>query len=100
MGECEQRVRTVSPFTPACRTRVPRFFFDLYDGGFQADAVGTEYDTLERASHEAMGAVAEIAGHSAARTGRRQSLVVLVRDETGQHVFMAGLDLVGTPLGD
>lgn len=79
---------------------MPRFFFDIYDGAFEADAVGNEYASLERASQKAMAAVAEIAGHDAARSRSGQSLVLLVRDETGHHVFMAGLELVGTRLRD
>jgi hypothetical protein len=66
---------------------VPRFYFDVWDGGgFTRDDEGLELASLEAAEHEARRTAAGI-GHDRLPKGDTHEITVKVRDDSGLPVF-------------
>jgi hypothetical protein len=66
---------------------MPRFYFDVREGGHLApDDEGTEFDSLEAAEHEAACAAAEI-GRDRLPKGDAREVTIEVRNEHRQRVL-------------
>ncbi len=74
---------------------MPRFYFDIHDGEWSRDDVGTECRDVEAACREAKQALPEIALDQAPRDGDRRAITVLVSDEDRQPVYSATLTYAG-----
>ena len=67
--------------------RMPRFYFDVRDGGrFAPDEEGTDFDSLDAAEHEAVCAAAEI-GRDRLPKGDSREVTIEVRNEHRQRVL-------------
>ena len=68
---------------------VPRFYFDVREGGrFMPDETGIELDSLDAAEHEATRGAADI-GRDQLLKGDACNVIIEVRDEQGQQVVTA-----------
>jgi hypothetical protein len=66
---------------------MPRFYFDVRDGGrFAPDEEGTDFDSLDAAEHEAVCAAAEI-GRDRLPKGDSREVTIEVRNEHRQRVL-------------
>lgn len=74
---------------------MPRYFFDIHNGGFQRDEDGIECANFEAARREAMIALPEISRWAIPADGDSQAFTVLVRDESGTLVYTATLTFAG-----
>ena len=70
---------------------MPRFFFDVYDGGFFPDDEGREHADVAAARKEAMSSLPEIARWLAPKNSDNQSYMVMIRDQSGAAVYTATL---------
>jgi hypothetical protein len=67
--------------------RMPRFYFDVREGGrFAPDEEGTDFDSLDAAEHEAVCAAAEI-GRDRLPKGDSREVTIEVRNEHRQRVL-------------
>ena len=73
---------------------MPRYFFDVHDGGFLPDKEGVELDDLNAVRRQVWNTLPEMAVHRAADGNLACQLRMDVRDEDGNHVFHAALTLV------
>jgi hypothetical protein len=79
---CECRTRLPGPFC-----RVPRFYFDVRDGGeFVEDTEGTEFAGLKEAREDASRALAQML-KDAMPDGMHHDVSVEVRDEKKRPLF-------------
>jgi hypothetical protein len=78
----------------ACFTEfaMPRFFFDIQDGGLTVDDVGTEFPNVHAARDAAIRVLPDIARDYIAPHADRE-ISVLMRNEAGQEVFKASFSL-------
>ncbi len=74
---------------------MPRYFFDIHDGGSQRDDTGTECTDLEAVRTTAMRLLPDIAREEIPQDGDRRTFTVLVTDESGKAVFSATLNYTG-----
>ena len=67
--------------------RMPRFYFDVREGGrFAPDEEGTDFDSLDAAEHEAVCAAAEI-GRDRLPKGHGREVTIEVRNEHRQRAL-------------
>jgi hypothetical protein len=78
---------------------LPRYFFDIADGGLQTDGTGTECADLDAAQRAAMQILPEIARFKTTSVDRH-TFTVIVRDADRHPVFTAALNLTGLWLVD
>jgi len=72
---------------------MPRYYFDLHDGGrFATDQTGVELDGLKAARQEAARMLGELA-REIRLDGDRRDIVIEVKDQTGQRVLVAKLSV-------
>lgn len=69
---------------------MPRYYFDVEDGGLTADEDGEVLDTPDKVAPKAMRALLDIARFEVMQKNERQ-LSVSVRDEAGVQVYRAEL---------
>ena len=74
---------------------MPRFFFDIHDGGTTRDDLGVELPDHEAVRKHAMEALPSIAAEEIPLDGDRQHFVVLVTDDEGHPVYSATLTYTG-----
>lgn len=74
---------------------MPRFFFDIHDGEWSRDDVGTECRDVEAACQETKQSLPEIALDQVPRDGDHHMITVLVTDEDRQPVYTATLTFAG-----
>lgn len=74
---------------------MPRYFFDVQDGGSTRDDTGTECAGDDAARKFAIHTLPNIASDEIPEDGDRRHFIVLVRDEDGQPVFSATLSYTG-----
>jgi hypothetical protein len=76
---------------------MPRYFFDVHDGGFERDEDGVELADADAALRQVWKALPEMAAQLQANGNMARQLRMDVRDEAGNHVFHAALTLVIEP---
>ena len=74
---------------------MPRYFFDIHDGGSTRDDIGTECADDEAARKIAIQTLPDIARDEIPKDGDRRQFVALVTDEDGRAVFSATLSYAG-----
>lgn len=74
---------------------MPRYFFDIHDGGPTRDDVGTECDNLDAVRAQALRTLPDIAREDIPKDGDRRAFTVLVTDEDGHSVYSATLTYTG-----
>lgn len=74
---------------------MPRYFFDIHDGGSTRDNTGTECADDEAARKIAIRTLPDIARDEISKDGDRRAFMVLVTDENGRAVFSATLSYAG-----
>jgi hypothetical protein len=74
---------------------MPRYFFDISDGGPKRDDVGTECADLDVVRKQAMRTLPDIAGDELQKNGDRHTFTVLVTDEDGQPIYAGTLTYTG-----
>lgn len=74
---------------------MPRFFFDVHDGGPTFDGVGVECADHEAVRREALRLLPDIARDEVPRDGDRRTFAVVVTDEDGRAVYAATLNFTG-----
>ena len=74
---------------------MPRYFFDIHDGGSTRDETGTECADDEAARKLAIRTLPDIARDEIPKDGDRRAFVALIRDEAGHPVFTATLSYAG-----
>ena len=74
---------------------MPRYFFDIHDGGSSRDDTGTECSDDEAARKIAIRTLPDIARDEIPKDGDQRSFVALIRDENGHPVFSATLSYAG-----
>lgn len=71
---------------------MPRFYFDIVDGGLTVDDVGTEYPNADAARVGAIATLPELA-RDVIGEGKSREVVLLMRDESNRALFTASLTL-------
>lgn len=71
---------------------VPRFFFDIADGGLIIDDEGTEYPDAHAARAAAIATLPDVARDVIGESKSRE-VIVLMRDESNRALFTASLTL-------
>ncbi len=71
---------------------MPRYFFDISDGGLTIDDVGTEFPDAHAARDAAINLLPDVA-RDEMRCEKSREVLALVRDETGRAIFTASLML-------
>jgi hypothetical protein len=74
---------------------MPRYYFDIADGGPHSDDTGTECVDDEDVRRPAMRALPGIANEHIPANGDRGIYTVVARDEFGRSVYAATLSFVG-----
>lgn len=74
---------------------MPRYFFDIHDGGPHRDDTGTECPDLETVRQKAIQILPDIAREQIPKDGDRRTFTVLVTDENGHPVYTATLNFTG-----
>ena len=74
---------------------VPRYFFDIHDGGSTRDDEGTECADHDAARLMAIKTLPDIARDEIPRDGDRRTFTVLVTDPDGHPVYSATLNFAG-----
>ena len=74
---------------------MPRYFFDVFDGGAYRDDVGFDLEDDDAVRTEAMKALPDIARDAIPRDGDKQGYMVMVRDQNGKSVYSATLSFAG-----
>ncbi|MGU3668434.1 DUF6894 family protein [Methylobacterium sp. A49B] len=74
---------------------MPRYFFDIHDGGPTRDDTGTECLDLDTVRQHAMRVLPDIAREDIPKDGDRRTFTVLVTDDDGHSVYSATLNFTG-----
>lgn len=74
---------------------MPRYFFDIHDGGPHRDDTGTECDSLDEVRLQAIRTLPDVARDELPGDGDRRTFTVLVTDEDGRPVYSATLNFTG-----
>jgi hypothetical protein len=74
---------------------MPRYFFDIHDGGSTRDDTGTECADLDEARQMAIQTLPDVAREEIPHDGDRRTFTVLVTDENGRPVYSATLTYTG-----
>ncbi|AWN42375.1 DUF6894 family protein [Methylobacterium durans] len=77
---------------------MPRYFFDVHDGGPEFDDTGTELAGPDESYAKARSLLPDIAREEIPRNGDHRTFTVLVKDENGQPVYSATLTYAGIRL--
>lgn len=77
---------------------MPRYFFDVADGGPHQDETGTECATLDEVRNAAMAALPSVAKEQIPHGEDRRIFSVVAKDESGNAVYAATLSYVGLRL--
>lgn len=77
---------------------MPRFFFDIHDGEWDRDSVGTECTDVENAIQQAKRTLPAMALDQILRDGDHHTVTVLVTDDDGRPVYTATLAYTGLVL--
>ncbi len=77
---------------------VPRYFFDVHDGGFERDNDGVELAGIDEARKQVWRSLPEMTAQREADGNMACQLRMDVRDESGKHVFHAALAFVIEPV--
>lgn len=83
-----------TPDSCRLRTTVPRYYFDIENGGLQLDETGTECADLNEVRKAAMQTLPEIARFET-EDGDRHTFTVIARDADRHPVFTTTLSLTG-----
>ena len=76
---------------------MPRYFFNVHDGGNLPDQEGVEFDNLDDVRKEVWNTLPMLAAHRAPNGDMACQLRMDVRDESGKHLFHAALAFVIEP---
>ena len=71
---------------------MPRFFFDITDGGLILDDVGTEFPNVHAARDAAIKVLPDVARDEIGE-GQSREIMVLMRDDADKALFTAALTL-------
>ena len=74
---------------------MPRYYFDIHDGGSTKDDTGTESDNLGEVRRQAIQTLPDIAREQIPHDGDRRTFTVLVTDEDEKPVYVATLNFTG-----
>ena len=74
---------------------MPRYFFDIHDGGSSRDDEGTECADLDEARLLAIQTLPDIARDEIPQDGDRRTFTVLVTDADGRPAYTATLSFTG-----
>lgn len=74
---------------------MPRYFFDIHDGGSARDDTGTECANDEAARALAIHTLPDIAREQIPKDGDRRAFTVLVTNAEGRPVYSATLTYAG-----
>ncbi|AWN40762.1 DUF6894 family protein [Methylobacterium durans] len=77
---------------------MPRYFFDVHDGGPDVDDTGTELAGPDEAYAKAKSLLPNIAREDIPKGGDQSTFTVLVRDEDDYPVYSATLTYSGVRL--
>ncbi|MER2264443.1 DUF6894 family protein [Methylobacterium oxalidis] len=77
---------------------MPRYFFDVHDGGPEFDDTGTELSGPDEARAKARSLLPDIAREEIPKNGDQRTFTVMVRDESGHPVYSATLSFAGLQL--
>ncbi|GEP07008.1 DUF6894 family protein [Methylobacterium oxalidis] len=77
---------------------MPRYFFDVHDGGPQSDDTGTELASRDEARAKAKSLLPDIAREEIPKGDDQSTFTVLVRDENNHPVYSATLTFAGSRL--
>ncbi|MEA1832668.1 hypothetical protein U8607_11305 [Methylobacterium durans] len=77
---------------------MPRYFFDIHDGGPQRDDTGTELADLDDVRARVRRLLPDLARDDLGADGDRRVFTVLVTDEDGRGVYAATLNFTGMRL--
>lgn len=76
---------------------MPRYFFDVHDGG-PLDDTGTELSGLDEAYAKAKSLLPDVAREDISKGGDQCMFTMLVKDEKGHPVYSATLTFTGLRL--
>ena len=71
---------------------MPRYFFDIADGGLIVDDVGTEFANAHAACDAAIKVLPDVARDEIGK-GQSREVLVLMRDESNRALFTASFTL-------
>lgn len=74
---------------------MPRYFFDIHDGGSTRDDIGTECDDLDDVRKQTLRVLPDIAREQIVNNGDRRTFTCLVTDEEGYPIYSATLTFTG-----
>ncbi|MDR7037054.1 MULTISPECIES: DUF6894 family protein [Methylobacterium] len=74
---------------------MPRYFFDVVDGGPHRDDTGSECATLDEVRDAAIQVLPDIAREQIRADGDRRFFTVVARDEEGRAIYTATLGFAG-----
>ncbi|WP_132251523.1 DUF6894 family protein [Methylobacterium segetis] len=77
---------------------MPRYFFDVHDGGPHCDDIGTELAGLDEAYAKAKSLLPNVACEDIPKGADQRTFTMLVKDEDGHAVYSATLTFTGSPL--
>ena len=78
---------------------MPLYFFNLHDGKWDHDDIGSDLNDVDHAISEANQALPAIALDRLPRDGGGCTLTMVVTNEFGQPIYTATLSLSGCALG-
>jgi hypothetical protein len=74
---------------------MPRYFFDVHNGGRYRDDIGTELSDLMKVRKEAMQLLPNLARDDVPEDGDHRIFTVLVTDEDGRATYSGTLSYTG-----
>lgn len=74
---------------------MPRYFFDVHDGGSFYDEAGVEIATIDSVRTHTRRLLPDVAREELKAEGDRRTITVLVTDEDGRPVYTATLNYTG-----
>lgn len=74
---------------------MPRYFFDIHNGGPRRDDTGTECADLDAVRRAALQFLPDLAREEIPKDGDRRTFTVLVTYEDGHPVYSATLNYTG-----
>ncbi|MHC2109403.1 DUF6894 family protein [Methylobacterium sp. CM6246] len=74
---------------------MPRYFFDIYDGGSARDDEGTELEDPTAVRQHVLRLLPDIARDEVPEDGDRRTFSVVVTDEDGKSIYTATLNYSG-----
>ncbi|WP_336491111.1 DUF6894 family protein [Methylobacterium nigriterrae] len=77
---------------------MPRYFFDVHDGGPEFDDTGTELSGPDEARQKAKRLLPDIAREEILANGDQRTFTVMVKDENSHPIYSATLTFAGLRL--